>query len=258
MHVATERLALRLAENFDDRAGAERLRYAVFVEELGGNGPLVDPVGRYERDAFDPHADHLILVDESIDPATRDHVAGAYRLLRGDVAERIGRFYSEAEYDLEPLRRTGRPLLELGRSCLRPEHRGGDAMFRLWGGLADYVRAYGAEILFGVASFGGTDPAPLAPALSLLHHRYRAPEPLRVRARDEGFQRLDLLPEPAIDRVAAMRAMPALIKAYLRLGGTVGEGAFIDRAFNTTDVCLVLDTGAMRAGVRARYAGSRL
>jgi putative hemolysin len=39
--------------------------------------------------------------------------------------------------------------------------------------------------------------------------------------------------------------MPALIKAYLRLGGFVGDGAFIDQAFNTTDVCLLMDTAAM-------------
>ena len=41
-----------------------------------------------------------------------------------------------------------------------------------------------------------------------------------------------------------MAAIPALIKAYLRLGGFVGDGAWIDHAFNTTDVCLVMDTGA--------------
>ena len=39
-----------------------------------------------------------------------------------------------------------------------------------------------------------------------------------------------------------MAGTPALIKAYLRLGGFVGEGAWIDHAFNTTDVCLVMDT----------------
>jgi len=29
------------------------------------------------------------------------------------------------------------------------------------------------------------------------------------------------------------------------LGGYVGEGAFVDHAFNTTDVCLILDTARM-------------
>lgn len=56
---------------------------------------------------------------------------------------------------------------------------------------------------------------------------------------------MDLVPAGALDRRAAMVAMPALIKAYLRLGGFVGDGAYIDHAFNTTDVCLLMDTSAM-------------
>jgi putative hemolysin len=64
---------------------------------------------------------------------------------------------------------------------------------------------------------------------------------------------MDLVPPEAVDRKAAMAATPALIKAYLRLGGFVGEGAFLDRAFNTTDVCLVMDTGLMSARHRAFY-----
>ncbi|MCE2750146.1 MAG: ornithine-acyl-ACP acyltransferase, partial [Rhodobacter sp.] len=51
----------------------------------------------------------------------------------------------------------------------------------------------------------------------------------------------------------AMVATPSLIKAYLRLGGFVGEGAWIDRAFNTTDVCLVMDTARMSEKHRAFY-----
>ena len=45
-----------------------------------------------------------------------------------------------------------------------------------------------------------------------------------------------------LDRRAAMRQVPALIKAYLRLGGFVGDGAFVDHQFNTTDICIVLPT----------------
>jgi putative hemolysin len=64
---------------------------------------------------------------------------------------------------------------------------------------------------------------------------------------------MDLMPETGIDRTAAMLATPALIKAYLRLGGFVGDGAYIDHAFNTTDVCLVLDTARMNQRQRAIY-----
>jgi putative hemolysin len=244
---------IRLAVDDQDRAAAQRLRYAVFVEELGADGAMVDHAGRFERDAFDPHFDHLILVDTRRDAAALDHVVGVYRLLTSDHAALLGRFYSEDEYDLAPLRATGRRLLELGRSCVHRDYRGGTAMFHLWNALADYVLERGVEILFGVASFHGTDPAPLAQPLSWLHHHHLAPPDLRVRVRPENAQRMDLIPRAALSRRAAMAATPALIKAYLRLGGYVGEGAWIDRAFNTTDVCLLMDTARMSAKHRAFY-----
>ena len=50
-----------------------------------------------------------------------------------------------------------------------------------------------------------------------------------------------------------MVQVPALIKAYLRLGGFVGQGAWIDTAFNTTDVCLILDTAHMNDRQRRLY-----
>ncbi len=243
---------VRLARDEDDLQAAQRLRYEVFVEELGGSGALVDHAQRLERDRFDPFFDHLILTDAR----REDAVVGVYRLLRDDQAEAAGQFYSEDEYDLAPLRASGRRLLELGRSCLHPEYRGGTAMMHLWNALADYVRSHGIEILFGTASFHGTDVAALAQPLSLLHHRHLAPEPLRVRSK--RFQSMDLLPEPEIDRRAAMRDVPALIKGYLRLGGVVGEGAFIDHAFNTTDICLVMDTARLNekaAGIYTRGRG---
>jgi L-ornithine Nalpha-acyltransferase len=180
---------------------------------------------------------------------------GAYRLIGDEAAKRAGGFYSESEYDLTALKRSGRSLLELGRSCLHRDYRGGTAMLRLWQGVADYVLGNGIEVMFGVASFHGTDIAPIAQSLSLLHHRHLAPPELRVRAREEAFQPMDLVPPDAIDRAAAMRATPALIKAYLRLGGCVGEGAYVDRDFNTVDVCLVMDTATMSAQARRRYAG---
>lgn len=236
---------IRLARSEEDLRAAHRLRYRVFVEELGGTGPLVDHEARLERDEFDGVVDHLCLIDTRRDARALDHVVGVYRLLRSDVAAGFGRFYCDAEYDLSPLRASGRPALELGRSCVDPDHRGGAAMFLMWNALADYVLDHRIEILFGVASFHGTDPQALAPSLSWLHHHHLAPQGLRPRARAEGFQRMDLIAPDRLDRRAAMVAMPALIKAYLRLGGMVGEGAFIDRAFNTTDVFLLMDTAAM-------------
>ncbi len=240
MTIAFEKdgLRLALAESEEDVRAAQALRYDVFVRELGGDGAGVDHAAGQESDPFDAFADHLILRD------LRSGVTvGVYRVLRCDQAARAGGYYCEAEYDLGRLQRSGRKLLELGRSCVRPDYRGGVALFQLWTGLARYVNLHGSEILFGVASFKGADPGVLAGPLSLLHHRYLAPAEVRTRSR--VHQPMDLIPEPELDRRAAMVAMPPLIKSYLRLGGLVGDGAFVDHAFNCTDVCMIMDTAAL-------------
>ena len=249
--IDTASFEIRLAQSDADLVASQRLRYRVFVQELGGGGETVDHAAQIEQDALDPLYDHLLLINRNLPEG--EHVVGAYRLLRSDQARAAGRFYCDGEYDLDPLKRSGRKLLELGRSCVHPDYRGGAAMLLLWNALADYVLAHEVEILFGVASFHGTDPGALAQPLSWLHHHHLAPENLRPRALPEAFQPMDLVSAHDLDRRAAMAAMPNLIKAYLRLGGFVGEGAYIDKPFNTTDVLLLMDTKAMSDKHRAFY-----
>lgn len=244
---------IRIAMSGPDLLAAQRLRYQVFVEELGGDGPLVDHENRLEKDEFDTVVDHLCLIDTRCSPDDLDHVVGVYRLLPGQRAEEFGRFYCDAEYDLTALKNSGRSLLELGRSCVHRDYRGGSGMFVLWNALADYVLDLGVEILFGVASFHGTDTRQLGPSLSWLHHNHLAPEALRPIARSDAYQSMALIPPDQLDRKEAMIAMPALIKAYLRLGGLVGEGAYLDRDFNTTDVFLMMDTTLMSEKHRKYY-----
>ena len=253
MTFSAPQFVARLARDMAEVRAAQRLRYDVFVAELGADGPMVDHENRLECDGYDAHFDHLLLFDQ----ARGNQVVGVYRLMTGEAAEAGIGFYSAEEYDLYPLLSSGRRLLELGRSCLHRDYRGTDAMFRLWTALGDYVLEREIEILFGVASFHGADLEALAAPLAYLHHHHLAPSNLRVRARAEHFQRMDLMPRWRIDRKMAMRATPALIKAYLRLGGFIGEGAFRDRAFNTTDICVVMDTDRMNARQRDFYARGR-
>ncbi|NRB00369.1 MAG: GNAT family N-acetyltransferase, partial [Rhodobacteraceae bacterium] len=170
MQTDPNKLVLRLAESEQDRLGAARLRYNVFVRELGGDGELVDHGRELEMDRFDAFCHQLILVDTARDSTNLDHVVGVYRMLDDAAATAAGQFYSEDEYNLTKLRETGRTLLELGRSCVHPDYRGTAAMFLLWNGLADFVLDRSIEILFGVASFHGTDVDALTMPLSYLHH----------------------------------------------------------------------------------------
>lgn len=250
----TPQFVVKIAQTEEDLQAAQRLRYAVFVSELGGGGDLVDHAARLERDRFDPFFDHILLLDTTRDGGVAEQIVGVYRVLRDDQARAAGQFYSEDEYDLTVLKASGRKLLELGRSCLHPDYRGGAAMFHLWNALAKYVLEHEVEILFGVASFHGTDAKALAQPLSMLFHNHLAPEDLRVTVRPEHGLDMNLVPAEQLDRKAAMLAVPALIKAYLRLGGFVGDGAFVDHEFNTIDVCLIMDTSRMNEKQKSIYS----
>ncbi|WP_439122484.1 GNAT family N-acetyltransferase [Marivita sp.] len=240
-----------LARSDQDIRAAQRLRYEVFVAELGGDGKGVDHTQRLETDAFDAYADHLLLRDLRRPDRERDGVVGVYRLMRDQHAAKAGRFYSSFEFDLSPLQNKNLTLLELGRSCIHPNNRGGAALMALWQGLSDYVAQHEIDVLFGTASFHGTNQTALRNAISNLHADYLAPEHLRVTSRMSCDH--TMLPKNQIDRKAAMRDTPALIKSYLKLGGTIGQGVFVDHAFNTTDVCLILEIAKLspRALTRA-------
>ena len=245
MPATPHQLRVRLARSAEDLVRVQRLRYDVFVREMKASGPMIDHARGLERDRFDAHADHLMLLQGD------DRLIGTLRTMDAEQAARAGGFSSAVEFDLAPLIESGLPLLELGRSCLHPDWRGGLALHRLWDGVAAIVRDRGARVLFGAASCPGTDRARWQDAVALLQDRYPAPPDLRPRARGAGHWMPDT--PPPSDTKAALRALPALIKAYLRLGGGVGLGACPDPDFGTTDLCMVLDVAQMPADRAAQF-----
>lgn len=249
------RFMVKLADSEDEILAAQRLRYRIFVDEMGATPTEDQKATRRESDRFDPYFEHLLLIDrECQDPEIEEGVVGVYRLMRDDTARNGIGFYGQSEYELEPLMHSERRAVELGRSCVDQHYRGGAGMHMLWTGLGDYVTKHGISIMFGVASFHGSDTQPFSQALSYLHYNHLAPEDLRVRAVKDHFSPMNILAEDEVNRAEAMRQTPALIKAYIRLGGFVGEGAFIDYEFNTVDVCLLMDTARMVDRYRSFYS----
>ncbi|MYL99948.1 GNAT family N-acetyltransferase [Novosphingobium sp. FGD1] len=230
-------LEVRLAQAHEvDEALA--LRFRVFCEERGARSSKA--ASGLEEDAFDRDCDHLIVIDHAC--AGRP-VVGTYRLLREETALRIGGFYSAGEYDLAPLIAQGRAhagapqLLELGRSCVDPRYRTNATITLLWRAIAFYLERHRVGFMFGCASFPGTDPALFRDELAYLHRFHLAPPPIRVRAWAKHHVEM----ARAVDKVdMSGRGLPPLIKAYLRVGAQVGDGAFIDHDFNTVDVFMVM------------------
>ena len=181
------RLSVRLARDCDDLAAVQRLRWQVFFEEMGANpaGQSADAGPGLDADSYDELCDHLLVIDE--DRPESDCVVGTYRLLRESVAREYGGFYSAGEFDLSALvanrqEQTGE-LLELGRSCVLPAYRTSATISMLWRGIAEYIASHRIRLMFGCASFPGTDPDLYAPALSFLYHNHLAEPEQRLGER---------------------------------------------------------------------------
>lgn len=248
-------LEVRLAHRAAEIRRAQRLRFDVFYQEMSAVAAPAALIARRDVDPYDAMCDHLLVLDHDRRLARwgGPAVVGTYRLLRQEIAERCGGFYSAGEFDVAPLiaRHRGLRFLELGRSCVLPAYRNKRTVELLWHGIWTYVLRHHVDVMIGCASLEGTDPEGLALPLSFLHHYARAPEDWRVRALPRRYVATDRLSKDAVSPKAALRRLPPLIKGYLRLGAFVGDGAVVDRQFGTTDILIVLPVAA----ISHRYIG---
>ena len=234
---------------------AQRLRFKVFFEEGSAVPDRTAALIRRDVCRFDRVCDHLLVVD--LDARSKrlgmrkPKIVGTYRLLRQEVADLGFGFYSAGEFDITPMMASqpGKRFLELGRSCVLREYRTKRTVELLWRGIWAYVKHHRIDVMMGCASLEGTNPLKLALPLSYLHHCAGARDDWRARALPERYVPMDIIASDAIDRRRAITSLPPLLKGYLRLGATFGEGAVIDHQFGTTDVLVVLPV----QDVQARY-----
>lgn len=248
-------LEVRLARTASEVRKAQNIRYRVFYEEMAAIPDINALATHRDMDSYDPICDHMLVLDHEVAPKAfrrkKPRVVGTYRLLRQEIADMNGGFYTSGEYDIQPVldSHTNLRFLELGRSCVLKPYRNKRTVELLWHGVWSYVLMHNIDVMIGCASLEGTDPERLATPLSFLHHNCLAPEEWRVKALPERYTSMNRMPKEAVDARAALHALPPLIKGYLRLGAFVGDGAVVDHQFNTTDVLIVLPV----AGISTRY-----
>jgi L-ornithine Nalpha-acyltransferase len=243
-------LSVRLAVSRVDIEAAQRLRWDVFYGDMGARSV---GFGALDIDHYDAVCEHL-LVEDSADGTAK--VVGTYRLLRQRVAAACEGFYSAGEYDLTLFAGRDGEILELGRSCVAPDYRDAGTIQLLWRGIAAYLVEHGVSMMFGCASFHGVDPEEHAETLSYLWHNHLAPLDLRARALDDRYVDMARLPLGGYDPRQAIRKLPPLIKAYLRIGAMIGDGAVIDHQFNTVDVFIVMPVTAISERYLYRFGAA--
>ena len=237
-------VSVRLAETQEEIIAAQKLRYKVFYEECGAIPTNTAAMEKRDFDKYDDMADHLLAIDTERGNGT-DSIVGTYRLIRQDRIPSGQNFYTSGEFDIMPFLTCGGRLLELGRSCILPEYRTRQMLQRMWQGITAYVTEHNIDLMFGCASFNGTNVDAVHKQLAYLYHFHRAPKNLCPTGLPGRSVNMDLYPKEALNEKEIFQSLPSLIKGYLRIGAKIGDGAYIDHQFNTIDVCIVMPTYAL-------------
>lgn len=237
------RFVAEIARDPDTIHATLALRHRVFAGEMGAR--LHSRVEGLDYDEIDDYCDHLLVRDTQT-----GNVAACTRLLNDAQAARLGRFYSEGEFELGKVLALPGRFLEVGRTCVDPAQRGGVVLGTLWNGLAEYIQRGRFDYLMGCASIS---PGPSGFAVDAVYRRIEpqqfGPAELAVRPR---------IPVPAHQRcVRDESGIPPLLQAYLRLGCWVCGEPFWDEDFNVMDVFILLELSRMEDRYEKRFIGTR-
>lgn len=244
----TQRFGVHWAQGQREVREAQRLRYQVFVEEMGAriSPPPGAPAG-HDVDMFDAYCEHLVVRAEA-SGGSPGPVIGTYRVMTPQAAARLGGWYSDSEFDLTRLRHLTPRIAELGRSCVHADHRQGAVVLALWSGLGSFMLRHKLDTVIGCASISMRDGGDVAASLwHQLRQSHLAPIEYQVQPRlalplDDLRHDLDVEP-------------PALIKGYLRCGAKVLGPPAWDPEFNTADLPLMLRLSDLPAKYRRHFLG---
>ncbi len=230
-----------IAESKKEIKAAQQLRFKVFFAERSKKRLFDLKSFKKDVDQFDRYADHLIITHKN-SKFSKTKVIGTYRLLQSRVAQRYCGFYSSEEFDISKMIAVsnGKNILELSRSCIDEKFRKKNLLQLMWKEIHKYILTNNIETLFGMASFLDANTDNIKVELSYIHKNFLMDESIRVEALPSRKVAMDTSNLENISELSIIKRLPALVKAYLRLGAKVGDGAVVDPIFKTTDIFIHL------------------
>ncbi|CUH83606.1 GNAT family N-acetyltransferase [Thalassovita mediterranea] len=223
------RYLTRLATTKADVEAAQALRHLSFHGTPG-----------LDADRYDDACQH-VLVEE----ARTGRLVCCFRLLPLASGAAISDSYSAQYYELSALKDFSGPMVEMGRFCIHPDVKDPDVLRVAWGAMTAFVDDNGVEMLFGCASFSGTDEAAYLDAFAMLRDRHLAPKRWLPRVKAPQVFRFAERLRRKPDAKLAMRHMPPLLRTYLMMGGWVSDHAVVDRQMNTLHVFTGVEIAAI-------------
>ncbi|MGH1440317.1 MAG: GNAT family N-acetyltransferase [Cellvibrionaceae bacterium] len=234
---------VRFARDADEVRAAQALRYSVFYKEKQGNPTQEMIAAERDIDEWDEAGFHVIVLDTRAEEQPK--VVGTLRLFFNECLQPGQHFYTEETFDLSKLHNFYGRSLELSRFCVDPNGRGGVILMLIWKYAMSFLQDNQIDVMFGCASFAGTDVDTHAPILNYLYQHHLAPESLRPQPKTDDYIDLNAMYEPDAAWSEAQKSVPTLLRGYLKLGAKISDAAIIDHAFNTVYVSIYVETKNM-------------
>lgn len=234
---------VRFASTEEEVRAAQALRYQVFYQEKQGNPSPAMIAEQRDMDQWDERGFHIIVIDTRAEQQPK--VVGTLRLFFSECLKPDQHFYTEETFDLSALHNFYGRSLELSRFCVDPTGRGGVILMLIWKYAMSFLQDNQIEVMFGCASFSGTDVDKHLPILNYLYEHHLAPVNLRPVPKVERYINLNALYQPNAAWSEAQKSVPTLLRGYLKLGAKISDAAIIDHAFNTVYVSIYVETKNM-------------
>ena len=168
-----------------------------------------------------------------------------FRMLVLDGGADVNRSYSAQFYDLSALESFEGRMVEMGRFCIHQAWNDADILRVAWGAMTAFVDQNNVQMLFGCASFAGTETDEYLDAFAMLKHKHLAPKRWLPRVKAPNVFRYAARLTRKPDAKKAMLRMPPLLRSYLMMGGWVSDHAVVDKHMNTLHVFTGVEIGAI-------------
>lgn len=232
-------LSTRLAENQAELKEAQKIRYQVFCDELSA-AQQASPETRLEQEQHDLICDHLLVLDNS--DRKNPKTVGTQRFLVKRSKDTHLPFRSQSEFDLETLAslHPQKSFMELGRSCILEAYRSKRTMELMWHGTWSYAVKNKVDVMTGCASFYAKSPEEISLVLGFLSTLTTDRPEWQVQPTSPKSVSIKQYEKLVKDPKRAIRALPPLIKGYLRLGAYFSNSVVTDEEFGTIDIAVIL------------------
>ncbi len=215
-----------LARTGSELEEAQRLRYKVFIEEMGTTWDCASEKSDYDN--IDLYCEHLLVRDNS-----NNKVISTCRILPPEQAQARGSYFTEAEFDLSRLFQIRDQIAEVSHLCCHRGYRDRETIAQLWNGLNNYLFNHNHNYLIGCVNLSMGDGGHYAASVYYkLHKQYAASAEYRV------FPRY-ALPLGTLNNSLDV-SIPPLLKSYLRQGAYICGAPAWNSRLNTADLFIIL------------------